>query len=78
MDNYENERRIKVVRQAFKDGKVYKVEFYSDGSGACFEYLHPTGDHGCPCTMASSFKIQDAMRIVAGFRLIQHELRTCM
>ena len=49
----------------------------NDGSGAYFYYLDPVGDHGCPCTVAASFNINEAMEIVAGFRFKQHELPEC-
>lgn len=74
----DKQRRIERVREALANGRVSAVEFYKDGSGACFNYLDPTGDHGCPCTMASSFKIDEALEIISGFRFKQHELKTCM
>jgi hypothetical protein len=74
----DKKRRIERVREALANGRVLAVEFYKDGSGACFNYLDPMGDHGCPCTMSSSFKIDEALEIVSGFRLKQHELKTCM
>lgn len=73
----DKQRRIERVREALANGRVSAVEFYKDGSGASFTYLDPTGDHGCPCTMASSFKIEEALEIISGFRFKQHELKTC-
>lgn len=72
-----NENRINKVRAALSNGKVSSIEFYKDGSGATFYYTDPTGDHGLPCSVASSFNIAEAMKIVAGFRFKQHELNTC-
>lgn len=69
--------RINKVREALTSGKVRSIEFYKDGSGATFYYTDPTGDHGLPCEVASSFNIAEAMRIIAGFRFKQHELNTC-
>lgn len=69
--------RIKKVRKALDNGRVSSIEFYSDGSGAYFYYLDPVGDHGCPCTVAASFNINEVMEIVAGFRFRQHELLKC-
>lgn len=69
--------RINKVREALENGRVYSVEFYSDGSGAMFTYLDPLGNHGCPCTVAASFNIKDALSIIAGFRFKQHEIKTC-
>lgn len=74
----DNQRRIEKVREALANGRVSAVEFNKDGSGATFTYKDPVGDHGCPCTVASSFPIQDAMQIIRGFRFTQHELVTCM
>ncbi|MBR6685495.1 MAG: hypothetical protein IKL37_04510 [Alphaproteobacteria bacterium] len=74
----DKQRRIERVREALANGRVSAVEFHKDGSGASFEYLDPVGDHGCPCTMASSFKIEEALEIISGFRFKQHELKTCM
>lgn len=71
------ESKIKKVREALANGRVSSVEFYNDGSGACFYYIDPVGDHGCPCTMATSFRIDDAMKIIRGFRFKQHELKSC-
>ena len=73
-----NKQRIKRLREAFVNGRVSDVEFYADGSGASFKYLDPVSDHGCPCRVSQSFNITDAITIVSGFRLKQHELKTCM
>ena len=73
MDKYEME----AIRNAFKIGKVSKVEFYSDGSGVYIEYIHQTANHGLPCRMAQSLNIQEAIPVLAGFRLKQHEIREC-
>lgn len=73
----EIEIRIKKVRKALKSGNVKSVEFYSDGSGASFYYKDPTGDHGMPCMMQSSFKMEEVIKIVSGFRFKQHDIPTC-
>ena len=73
----DKQRKIEKVREALAKGRVNNVEFYGDGSGASFYYYDPTGDHGCPCTVMQSFNICDALRIIAGFRFAQHELRKC-
>ena len=72
-----NENVIDIIRNAFSEGKVYSVEFYADGSGVNIEYQHPTANHGLPCRIALFLKMQDAVQILAGFRLKQHELRKC-
>lgn len=77
MDNTESKRMIVKVREALTNGNVRKVEFYKDGSGACFTYLDPTGDHGCPCTVAQSVGIDEALQIIGGFRFKQHECIRC-
>lgn len=72
------EIKIKSLRKAMELGNVSSIEFYKDGSGACFNWYDPTGDHGMPCTWATSLNIEEAMAVIAGFRLKQHELKTCM
>lgn len=74
----DTQRRIEKVRHALDNNNVRSIEFYKDGSGACFEYYDPTGDHGLPCTWSASFNIKDAMTIIAGFRFKQHEFNHCM
>lgn len=56
--SYDEQRRMRDVITALDNGKVYSVDFYGDGSGAAFEYYHPTADHGLPCTMLSTFNIK--------------------
>ena len=63
--SYDEQRRMRDVITALDNGKVYSVEFYSDGSGVSFEYYHPTINHGCPGTLASSFRTEQAMIILA-------------
>ena len=46
--SYDEQRRMRDVITALDNGKVYSVEFFSDGSGVLFEYYHPTINHGCP------------------------------
>lgn len=46
--SYDEQRRMRDVITALDNGKVYSVEFYSDGSGVSFEYYHPTINPGCP------------------------------
>lgn len=78
MDNSNMERRIARVRKAFSDKRVTSIEFYKDGSGASFYFTDPTGHHGTPCNMAMSFSIQEATRIISGFRLMQHNFINCL
>lgn len=63
--SYDEQRRMRDVITALDNGKVYSVDFYGDGSGAAFEYYHPTADHGLPCTMLSTFNIKQAQIILA-------------
>lgn len=63
---------------ALDNGKGQSIEFYSDGSGVCFTYWSPTINHGCPGTIARSFKMEVATLILAGHRLKSHELPKCM
>lgn len=78
MDEYIKNLRIEKVRNAFENGKVSSIEFYKDGSGAYFYYIDPTGDHGLPCDVASSFPMEDVIKIVSGFRMKQHEFTKCL
>ena len=73
----DKQKRIERVREALANGRVSAVEFYKDGSGVSFEYYHPTINHGCPGTLASSFRTEQAMIILAGHRLRSHELPKC-
>ena len=74
---YDEQRRMRDVITALDNGKVYSVNFYGDGSGAAFEYYHPTADHGLPCTMRSSFNIKQVQIILAGHRLCSHKHPKC-
>ena len=65
----DEQRRMLDVITALDNGKVYSAEFYSDGSGVSFEYYHPTINHGCPGTVKSSLRIEQAMIVLAGHRL---------
>ena len=65
----DEQRRMRDVITALDNGKAYSVEFYSDGSGVSFEYYHPTINHGCPGTVASSLRMEQAMIVLAGHRL---------
>ena len=75
--SYEEQRRMRDVITALDNGKVYSVEFYGDGSGVWFECYHPTINHGCPGTLALSFRMDPAMIILAGHRLRSHEFPKC-
>lgn len=66
-----------IIRNAFSEGKVYSVEFYADGSGVNVEYEHPTANHGLPCRIDQSLSMQDAIQILAGYRLKQHKIIKC-
>lgn len=63
---------------ALDNGKGRSIEFYSDGSGVCFTVWSPTADHGCPCEVARSFKMEVALLILAGHRLKSSEFPKCM
>lgn len=73
----DTKRRIEKIREAFENGTVTAVEFSSDGSCVNFDYTDPVGDHGLPCTMASTLKIEDALEALKGFRLKEHKLHKC-
>ena len=67
--DYDEQRRMRRVITALDNGKVFEVNFYSDGSGVEFTYYHPNADHGLPCTLTSSFRMEKAVIILAGHRL---------
>ncbi len=69
----DEQRRMRRVITALDNGKVFSVDFYSDGSGVSFEYYHPTINHGCPGTVESSLRMEQAMIVLAGHRLRSHE-----
>lgn len=75
--SYDEQRRMRDVITALDNGKAYSVDFYGDGSGAAFEYYHPTADHGLPCTKRSSFNIKQVQIILAGHRLCSHKRPKC-
>ncbi|MCM1438976.1 MAG: hypothetical protein NC131_07165 [Roseburia sp.] len=73
-----NERRLILdTIEQLDNGNGQSIEFYSDGSGVCFTIKHPTINHGCPGTVARSFRTEYAMLILAGHRLTSHELPKC-
>ena len=71
--DYDEQQRMRDVITALDNGKVYSAEFYSDGSGVEFTYSHPNADHGLPCTLTSSFRMEKAVIILAGHRLRSNE-----
>lgn len=66
------EQSINRARKAVEDGKVNYIRFYRDGSGFEIEYTDPTGDHGMPCVINSSFSMDDVPAVLAGGRFDQH------
>ena len=75
--SYDEQRRMRDVITALDNGKVYSIEFYSDGSGVCFTYWSPTVNHGTPGTIARSFRMNEALLILAGHRLKSSEFPIC-
>ena len=73
----DTKRIIEKIRQAFENGTVTEVDFYSDGSCVKFNYTDPTGDHGMPCRMSNTLKTADALEALKGFRLKGHKLHKC-
>lgn len=80
IDGLDTSARAKVLDTiaALDNGKGRSIEFNSDGSGVCFTVWSLTADHGCPCEVARSFRMEVAMLILAGHRLKSHELPKCM
>lgn len=75
--DYETQLRVNETIQALDNGKASSIEFYSDGSGACFTYWSPTVNHGTPGTIARSFRKNEALLILAGHRLKSSEFPIC-
>ena len=75
--DYETQLRVNETIQAHDNGKASSIEFYSDGSGVCFTYWSPTVNHGTPGTIARSFRMNEALLILAGHRLKSSEFPIC-
>lgn len=58
--------RIEKVRNALDNREVKSIQFNKDGSGAMFRYIDPTGDHGLPCEISSSFPMDAVIEIMKG------------
>ena len=71
--SYDEQLRMRDLITALDNGKVFEVNFYSDGSGVEFTYYHPNADHGLPCTLTSSFRMEKAVIILAGHRKRSNE-----
>ena len=65
----DEQSRMRRVITALDNGKVFEVNFYSDGSGVSFKYYPQTINHGFPYIVASSFSTEQAMIMLAGQRL---------
>ena len=65
----DEQRRMRRVITALDNGKVFEVNFYSDGSGVSFKYYPPTINNGFTYILASSFSTEQAMIVLAGHRL---------
>ena len=75
--DYETQLRVNETIQALDNGKASSIEFYSDRSGVCFTYWSPTVNHGTPGTIARSFRMNEALLILAGHRLKSSEFPIC-
>lgn len=75
--DYETQLRVNETIQALDNGKASSIEFYSDGLGVCFTYWSPTVNHGTPGTIARSFRMNEALLILAGHRLKSSEFPIC-
>lgn len=74
---YQTRTRVMNIHRALETGKVSSMEFSGDGSCVTFTYYSPDGDHGCPCTMASTLRTDLALLTLAGHRAKSHEHPTC-
>lgn len=75
--DYQSQLRINETIEALNNGKASSVEFYSDGSGVSFTYWSPTVNHGTPGTITRSFRMDEALLILAGHRLKSSEHPIC-
>ena len=75
--DYETQLRVNETIQALDNGKASSIEFSSDGSCVCFTYRSPTVNHGTPGTIARSFRMNEALLILAGHRLKSSEFPIC-
>lgn len=74
---YETKLRVYDTIKALDNGKGKSIEFYSDGSGVRFTYWSPTVNHGTSGTIALSFRMNEALLILAGHRLKSSEFPIC-
>ena len=65
----DEQRRMRRVITALDNGKVFEVNFYSDGSGVSFAYYPPTIKYGYPGIVFLSLRMEQAMIVLAGHRL---------
>lgn len=75
--DYETQLQIKQTIQALNNGKARYIDFFSDGSGVRFEYSSPTINHGTPGSIALTFRLNEALLILAGHRLKSSEFPVC-
>lgn len=75
--DYNTQLRVNETIQALDNGKASSIEFYSDGSGVRITYWSPTINHGTPGTIARSFRMNEALLILAGHRLKSSEFPIC-
>lgn len=75
--DYQSQLRINETIEALNNDKASSIEFYSDDSGVCFTYWSPTVNHGTPGTIARSFRMNEALLILAGHRLKSSEHPIC-
>lgn len=75
--DYATRVRVMDTIEALDNGKGQSIEFNADGSGVCFKVWSQTADHGCPCQVARSFNMEISALILAGHRLMSHNLPKC-
>ena len=67
--DYDEQIRMRRVITALDNGKVFEVNFYSDGSGVSFTYYPPTIKWGYPGVVSLSLRMEQAIIVLAGHRL---------
>lgn len=68
---------VERIRKAAAEGDLLRIEFYPDGSGAAFYIRYKNECYNRMEDQMLSLRIDEAVQVVAGFRFIQHHLKTC-
>ena len=73
----ETKLRIYDTIEALDNGKGSSIEFYSDCSGISVTYYSPNVNNGAGGFIKRSFRMNEALLILAGHRLKSSEFPIC-